>query len=103
MRYLTLELCKRHLYVEYSEDDSYIEQCAESAEDAVEAHLQAPLETYEDAEGKLPAAIIRGMLLLVGSYYANREGYTSYDAKVHASLEALLNRFVDYGYTSRQS
>ena len=103
MRYLTLELCKKHVYVEHDEDDAYIEQAGEAAEIAVENYLQCPLDVYEDATGQLPRAIVQGMLLFFGSLYANREAFTSFGVNTHASILALLNPYIRYGYSSGQS
>lgn len=100
MRYLTLDLCKKHVYVEHNEDDAYIEQAAEAAETAVENYLQCPLTTYEDAAGELPRAIVQGMLLFFGSLYANREAFTSLNVNTHTSILALLNPYIRYGYCS---
>lgn len=101
MRYLTLEQCKRHLRVEHDEDDADIVQAADSAEETVENYIQCPLEEYERADGSLPASLIRGMLLLVGAYYDNRTAFTSFNMQADASILALLNPYIRYGYSSR--
>lgn len=101
MKYLTLEQCKRHLVVEHNEDDSEIAQMADSAEETVENYLQCPLEEYERADGSLPASLIRGMLLLVGAFYDNRNAFTSFNVQAHESILALLNPYIRYGYSSR--
>lgn len=103
MRYLTLELCKAQAVIEHNEDDALIIQKANSAELAVENYLQCPLEEYEDAEGSLPAAIIEGMLLFFTSEYGHREAFTSFNVNTHASILALLNPYIRYGYSRRLS
>lgn len=100
MRYLTLEQCKRHLVVEHDQDDADIIQMAESAEDSVENYLQCPLEEFLRADGTLPAPIIRGMLLFVGTLYNSREMDASYETKVRDAAYALLNPYIRYGYCS---
>lgn len=101
MRFLTLELCKKHVNVEHNEDDSYIEGAAAAAELAVENYLQCPLEEYCDASGALPNDIMHGILLFFGSLYATREAFTSFDSKAQQSILALLNPRIKYGYSSR--
>lgn len=101
MRFLTLEYCKKHLNVEHGEDDDYIESAAAAAEIAVENYLQCPLEEYCDASGALPADIRHGILLYLGSLYATREAFTSFDSKAQQSILALLNPRIKYGHSSR--
>lgn len=96
MRYLTLEMCKKHVYVEHDEDNDYIEQAAEAAEQAVENYLQSPLEDYADDSGAIPRAIIHGMLLFFGSLYASREAFTGFGVNTHPSILALLNPYKRY-------
>ena len=98
MRYLTLDPCKRHLVVEHDADDAEIIQMAESAEETVENYIQCPLEVYQRADGTLPAPIIRGMLLFVGTFYNTREMDAPFDAKTRDAAYALLNPYIRYGY-----
>ena len=103
MRYLTLELCKAQAIIEHNEDDMLITQMAEAAELAVENYLQCPLEEYEDADGRLPADIMQGMMLFFASEYNQREAFTSFNVNTHASILALLNPRIRYGYSRRLS
>ena len=97
MRYLTLEECKRHLYVDHNEDDALIQRYAGAAEDAVEGYIECPLERYAK-NGQLPDAIISAMLLYVGSLYANREGFSTLSSQPTASILASLQKYKTYGY-----
>lgn len=70
--YLTLEDLKKHLNVDHSEDDSYITDLIEVAEDYVATYLNAPLIDY--VEGKqLKPSVKHAIRLCVGTWYANRE------------------------------
>lgn len=95
MRFLTLEQCKRHVYVEHDEDDNLIELYATSAEQAVENYLEQPLE--EVITDKNREAIVSAMLLFFGSMYANREGFTTMNTQPTAAIMALLNPYKSYG------
>lgn len=71
--YITIEDLKKHLNVDHSEDDVYIEELAEVAEDAVAEYLNRPLTDFVDGEGVLKASIRHAIRLLVGTWYASRE------------------------------
>lgn len=71
--YITIEDLKKHLNVDHSEDDSYIEELAEVAEDAVAEYLNRSLSEFADDSGNLKASVRHAIRLLVGTWYANRE------------------------------
>lgn len=71
--YLTVEDLKKHLNVDHSEDDVYIEELAEVAEDAVAEYLNRPIADFVDDSGKLKASVRHAIRLLVGTWYASRE------------------------------
>lgn len=91
MRFLTLELCKRHVYVEHDEDDNLIELYATSSEQAVENYLEKPLETVITDKNR--EAIMSAMLMLFAYQYAYREG----GKQPPAAIMALLNPYKSYG------
>jgi uncharacterized phage protein (predicted DNA packaging) len=95
MRYLTLEQCKKHEYVEHNEDDALIESYACAAEQAVENYLEEPLEQVINEKNR--EAIISAMLLFFGSLYANREGFTTMNTQPTAAILALLKPYKRYG------
>ena len=71
--YITVEDLKKHLNVDHSEDDAYIAELSEVAEDAVEQYLNRPISDFVDSKGKLKASLRHSIRLLVGTWYANRE------------------------------
>jgi uncharacterized phage protein (predicted DNA packaging) len=71
--YITIEDLKKHLNVDHSEDDAYIEELAEVAEDAVAEYLNRPLTDFVDDAGVLKASVRHAIRLLVGTWYASRE------------------------------
>ena len=73
--YLDLETVKKHLLVDstFTDDDSYITELIQVAENAVEVNLGIALKELEDGEGNLPHSITHAMLLMAGNLYANRE------------------------------
>lgn len=96
MRYLTLELCKKHVYVDHDEDDALIQMYAGAAENSVERYLECELSSLE-RDGKLPDDIVSAMLLFFGSLYANREGFATMASQPSASIIALLRSYKTYG------
>lgn len=75
--YLKLEEVKRHLNVEHDEDDGYITELMEVAEDQLAETLARPLYDVECSCGGLPATLRHALRLLVARHYSDREGYRS--------------------------
>lgn len=70
--YITIEDLKKHLNVDHSEDDDYIGELSEVAEDAVAEYLNRPISDFV-TDGKLKASVRHAIRLLVGTWYASRE------------------------------
>ena len=96
MRFLTLELCKKHIYVDHDEDDMMIDLQATAAEDVIELHLGRSLDDMA-TDGELPPPIQQAILLYFGSLYANREGFSTMQPQPTASMIALLQPYKRYG------
>lgn len=76
MKYLTLKLIKKHLNLDedFTADDSYLEVLGGAVEDAIEKNVDEPLSILAEKNGgELPLALQQAMLLLLGTYYSNRE------------------------------
>ena len=73
--YLELNQIKKHLNIDedFKNDDEYLLQLAQAAQNVVEVHIDRPLDSLLNEEGNLPSSLIQAMLLLVGTWYANRE------------------------------
>lgn len=73
--YITLAEAKKHLNLDsgYTEDDAYIESLISTAENAVQQHVNRPLEEMAESGGTIPAPLLHAMLLMVGNLYQNRE------------------------------
>ena len=73
--YLQLNQIKKHLNIDedFKSDDEYLLQLAQAAQNVVEVHIDRPLDSLLNEEGNLPSSLIQAMLLLVGTWYANRE------------------------------
>ncbi len=75
MTYLNLELIKTHLNLQdFSDDDKYLQHLGSAVEFVVERDIDKKLTTIaQENGGELPPSLLHAMLLLLGSYYANRE------------------------------
>lgn len=70
--YLTIAEAKKHLNVDFSNDDDYIGALIESAEDAIQTYINRPLTDVMDGEALRPS-IKHAIKLLVANWYDNRE------------------------------
>lgn len=91
--YVTLQQAKKHLNIDdsFTDDDNYILQLIQVAEDAVSKNTNIALSEMVDG-GTLPPSIIHSILLLVGNFYNNREA-TSYSvpSEVPFAYKYLIN------------
>lgn len=100
MRYLTLEQCKAHAYIDHNEDDALVELYATAAEDSIENYLECPLSDFEESPGVLPSSLTSAMLLFFATLYANREGFSTMASQPSASILALVSKYKRYGRQS---
>lgn len=91
--YITLQQAKKHLNIDdsFTDDDNYILQLIQVAEDAVSKNTDIAL-SEQMVGGQLPPSIIHSILLLVGNLYNNREA-TSYSVpqEVPFAYKYLIN------------
>jgi len=92
MNNITLIEAKKHLNVEFSEDDSYITDLISVAIVAIQNHTGRDFTL-----GEIPTPVKHAALLLVGNLYANREPVSFGQAyKVPLSYEYLLAPYIKY-------
>ena len=97
--YLQLYQIKKHLNLDetFGDDDEYLMDLANMAQNTVAHHIDCNLSRLEDANGNLPMAIIHAMLLLVGTMYAKRETIVFGGVQeVPLAYEYLLSQYRDY-------
>lgn len=73
--YVSIEEAKSHLNIDplITQDDEFIKNISEVAQDAIETYLNRPLIELESSPGKLRAAVNHAIKLMIGSLYNNRE------------------------------
>lgn len=96
--YLDLKIIKKHLRVDFDDDDEYILELASVCEDAVQRHLDTPLSHLAaQNSGDLPPAVRQAMLLLLGHMYANREAVSNAQShEIPLAYQYLLQPYINY-------
>lgn len=100
---IDVEKVKKHLNIddEYNGDDNYIASLISVAKEIVEKHINQNLTSIcEENDGILPKALEQAMLLLIGTYYANRETITYTSAtELPLSYSYILDLYKCYHNT----
>ena len=97
--YLQLNQIKKHLNIDedFHSDDEYLVELAQAAQNVVEVHLDRPLDRLVNEEGNLPSSLIQAMLLLVGTWYANRESVSfASNSVLHHSYDYIIALYKNY-------
>ena len=107
MNQLTLKLIKEHLNLDndFTLDDAYLSILGDVVEKVVERHIDDSFAYLANANGgKLPAPLIQAMLLLLGTYYANRE-HIAFNAnyEVGNSYTFLIDLYRNYSASHSDS
>ncbi len=96
MAYLNLSDAKKHLNVDFSDDDSYISQLIDAAEAAVSNYIQTSLSDYVHGD-ILDPALLHAIKIMVGNLYSNRESIAyAVPQAIPYTLTFLLAPFIKY-------
>ena len=105
MTYLNLELIKNHLNLQnFSDDDTYLQHLGSAVEFVVERDVDKKLTTIaQENGGELPPSLVHAMLLLLGTYYANRENISYASCvEVPKTYAYICDLYRCYGKTSTE-
>lgn len=107
MNHLTLKLIKEHLNLDndFTLNDAYLSNLGDVVETVVERHIDDSFVYLASVNGgKLPTPLIQAMLLLLGSYYANRE-HIAFNAnyEVGNSYTFLIDLYRNYSASHSDS
>lgn len=100
--YIDLDLIKKHLNIdsEYTDEDEYLLGLADAAIRTVEVKIDQSLDNFIE-DGQLEAPLQQAALLLIGTWYVQRESITFGSAMpVPHTLDYLLQSYICY-YESR--
>lgn len=92
--YITLTEAKKHLNIDewFTEDDLYIIDLIKVSEDIVEKRIGKPLSVCIDKNGDLEPSIKHTILLMIGTYFSQRESTSpSTISKVPYTLDFLAD------------
>lgn len=83
----------------FHDDDSYLEALGDVVEEITEKHIDVSLKTLTaDNNGKIPTPLKQAMLLLLGTYYNNRENVAfASSSEIPLSYSYLLSLYQNYG------
>lgn len=105
MTYLNLELIKTHLNLQnFSDDDKYLQHLGSAVEFVVERDIDKKLSKIaEENGGEFPPSLLHAMLLLLSTYYANRENISySSCVEVPKTYAYICDLYRCYGNTSQE-
>lgn len=107
MNHLTLKLIKEHLNLDndFTMDDEYLSMLGDVVEKVVERHIDDSFTYLANANGgHLPTPLIQAMLLLLGTYYSNRE-HIAFNAnyEVGNSYTFLIDLYRNYSASHSDS
>ena len=107
MKYLTLDLIKKHLNMnaDYTAEDDYLTMLGGAVEEVVAKHIDDDLSTLaKNNNDQLPLPLVQACLLLLGTYYSNRENvaFTTTN-EVPMSFTYLLDLYKNYGGSETNS
>ena len=73
MKFLTIEYIKQQLRIDWSEEDTLLDEYGKAAEDTLLNLLNRSYHDLLESYGEVPAPLIQAALLLVGESYQHRE------------------------------
>ena len=107
MKYLDLNLIKKHLNMnaDYTAEDDYLTMLGGAVEEVIAKHIDDDLSTLaKNNNDQLPLPLVQACLLLLGTYYSNRENvaFTTTN-EVPMSFTYLLDLYKNYGGSETNS
>ena len=83
----------------FHDDDSYLEALGDVVEEVTEKHIDVSFNNLTaDNNGKISIPLQQAMLLLLGTYYSNRENVAfASSSEIPLSYSYLLSLYQNYG------
>ena len=107
MKWLTLERIKQQLRIEqdFHEEDEWLEDAGETAEDAILEALNRSYEDMYEVYGRVPAPVRHASLMLVASLYKDREKDLVQQVNANPTFSFLLKPYMRLAspYTNGQN
>lgn len=99
MDWLTIDELKKQLVIDddFNDDNDYIEQLGDSAEDTVQQLVNVDLfELAANNGGTLPNAVRHAMRMLVDYFYSTERGSANQDKAIPDAVFMLLKLYRNY-------
>ncbi|HLO59828.1 MAG TPA: head-tail connector protein [Bacteroidales bacterium] len=95
--YTTLEEVKKHLNVDFTDDDTYIASLQDLVEELVAIDIGQPLSELE-VEDEIPKGLVHAMKIIIGHFYLVREPVSIgvNVVKIPFSYEYLIAPYKNY-------
>lgn len=94
--YVDLKLFKKHLNVDFNEDDEYLESLIQTAQCSIEQYIQRPLSDCK-VDGYINPMLKHAIMIFGATLYDNRESVSYGQPKaVPYTLEYLIKPFIKY-------
>lgn len=95
--YVSVEDLKKHLNIDFSDDDAYLTSLIEVAQSSIEMSVCTPLTDYEVIPGTLNPMLVHAIKILAGTFYANREAIAFAEPRpIPYTLDYLVKPFRKY-------
>lgn len=96
MEYVTVEELKKHLNIDFSDDDAYLTDILKVAMLSIETTIKTPLEEYVK-DGEFNPMLKHAIKILAGNFYANREPVSfATPSAIPYTLSYLIRPFKKY-------
>jgi len=96
MEYVTIEELKKHLNIDFSDDDAYLADILKTSIMSVEMAIKTPLEEYVK-DGEFNPMLKHAIKILARNFYANREPVSfATPSVVPYTLTYLIKPFKKY-------
>lgn len=97
MKHIDLITAKKHLNVDFNDDDWYISELIGMSEDLIEHEIGESLENLKK-DGDIPKPLFHAILLLISHFYAVREPVIMGVSvnKIPYTLKFLINGFKNW-------
>jgi uncharacterized phage protein (predicted DNA packaging) len=96
MEYVTVEELKKHLNIDFSDDDAYLADILKVAMLSIETTIKTPLEEHVK-DGEFNPMLKHAIKILAGNFYANREPVSfATPSVIPYTLNYLIRPFKKY-------
>jgi uncharacterized phage protein (predicted DNA packaging) len=95
MKFLTIDYIKQQLRIDWSEEDTLLDEYGKAAEDTLLNLLNRSYHDLLESYGEVPASLVQAAMLLVGESYQHREPSSAQNlSSVPYSFDLLIKPYM---------